>query len=361
MKTKSIFICTIVICSVATCASAHAQTAQQAPKAPLPSSPGAMIGPTPPSPEAVRLAALISTTATAKCGGKDADAAPDCRIKALWELTQCPPVETGAAVPVCDPPPSGQGFAYDVSSIKPHKDDGTNGGMAGPTPDGYRAVNMTMQTAVQNAYARGTQIQITGGPGWITELHYDIEAKFTPEVADALKKLSPDERLFVRGYMTQQLLKERAHLVAHVETKEVPSFDLVVGKNGPKFTVSDPNSKANGAMSMRMDQGKMVLTGKGMPMAVLARSLQAMAGRPTFDKTGLTGIYDVTLEFVREQGPPATGPDGGASSAGLVPAPDPAGPSIMDALEQQLGLKLVPSHGPQMLVVVDHIDKPDAN
>src|ERR1700679_2459592 len=64
----------------------RAQPAKAPPKAPPPP---AVIAVPPPSPEALRLAAQIAAYATAQCGGKDADAAPDCRVKALWAATQC--------------------------------------------------------------------------------------------------------------------------------------------------------------------------------------------------------------------------------------------------------------------------------
>jgi uncharacterized protein (TIGR03435 family) len=204
-------------------------------------------------------------------------------------------------------------------------------------------------------------MEISGGPSWMKDLHYDIEAKFAPEVVDALKKLTPDDRQFVRRCLMQQLLKERADLVVRVETKEVPAYDLAIGKNGSKLKEADPNSKENGSMNMHQEQGKTVITAKGMQLTNLARNLSQFAGRPVFDKTGLTGIYDITLEFAHEQNLSASAPDGGASGTGPAMPTDPSGPSIMAALDEQLGLKLVPSRGPKMVVVIEHIDKPDSN
>jgi uncharacterized protein (TIGR03435 family) len=361
-KTISFFVTMIAIaCSSLLVAFAQAQGAPQAAKTPPP----VMIGPTPPSPEAQRLATLISTTATAKCGGKDADAAPDCRMKALWELTRCPPQDAPASKDAAAPSQpcvaGGPGFEFDVASIKPHKDDGNGGMMVGGSPDGWRSINGTMQNTVLNAYSTGLQMEINGAPGWMNDLHYDIEAKYTPEVMDALKKLTPEDRQFVRRYVMQQLLKERTNLAVHVETKEVPAYDLAIGKNGSKLKEADPNSKENGSMNMHQEQGKTVITAKGMQLTNLARNLSQFAGRPVFDKTGLTGIYDITLEFAHEQNLSASAPDGGASGTGPAMPTDPSGPSIMAALDEQLGLRLVPSRGPKMVVVIEHIDKPDSN
>jgi uncharacterized protein (TIGR03435 family) len=362
MKRKRMPIFCAIAMTAVLAASAGAQTAQAPPKTPPPP---AVIGVPPPSPEALRLAAQIAAYATAQCGGKDADAAPDCRVKALWSATQCPE-QVAAQSTDAKPDPSGckvpdGGFEYEVASIKPHKDDGNNGSMVNGMSDGYRAVNVTMQNTILNAYSTGLKLEITGGPGWMNDARFDIEAKFVPEVADALKKLTPDDRSFVRRYMMQQILKERMNFAAHVDTKEVPAYDLVVGKNGPKLKVSDPAAKDNGTMMMRMDQGKMVITAKGMQLSNLARNLSGPAGRPVFDKTGLTGTFDINLEYAREANLSASVPGDSPSANAVVTPADPVGPSILSAVEDQLGLKLIPSRGPMQVVVIEHMDKPDAN
>ncbi|MFZ0820042.1 MAG: TIGR03435 family protein [Candidatus Acidiferrales bacterium] len=377
MKSRAIFIC--VLMGVGACAAANVCSAQAPPQAPPKAPPPpAMIGPAPPSPEAQRLATLISAYATAQCGGKDSAAAPDCWAKSLWDGTQCPPQDTSAnndasankdAAATSQPcVPGGPGFVYDVASIKEVKDDGTrNSSGGGGTADGDREVNVTMWATVHNAYSRGLQLQVTGGPSWLNQTRYDIEAKFVPEVGDALKKLSQDDRGFVRRYMMQQLLKERMNFAAHVETKEVPSFDLIVGKNGPRLRAADPTAKDNGSMRMQPDQGRMVITGKGIGMISLASLVQNYAGRPVFDKTGLTGMYDLKLVFapVLLNGMGVGGPlPPGVSAAGNgpdLPADPGGGQTVMAAIEEQLGLKLVPSRGPMMVVVIEHMDKPDAN
>lgn len=356
----------LIFCAITMPATLAVAASAQTPPAPPKTPPPAVIGVPPPSPEVLRLAAQIATYATAQCGGKGADAAPDCRVKALWAATQCPDKVTAAPAGDTNTESghcvvSDQGFEYEVSSIKLHKDDGNNFTTVNGTADGYRATNTTMQNTVLNAFSTGLQIQITGGPAWMNELRYDVEAKFVPEVGDALKKLTPDDRNFVRRYMMQQVLKERMNFAAHVDTKEVPSYDLVVGKNGPKLKASDPTAKDNGTMMMRMDQGKMVITAKGMQLSNLARNLSGPAGRPVFDKTGLTGTYDINLEYAREPNLSASAPGESPSGSAVVTPADPAGPSILSAVEDQLGLKLAPSRGPMQVVVIEHMDKPDAN
>lgn len=345
-----------------------AHSAPQAARVTPPVPPVGLQGPNPnaQTPEVQKLAAQISDYATAQCGGKDAIAAPDCRIKILWAATQCPDrvAETAAdKTPMESHPctvPDGK-FEYEVSSIKVHKDDGgPSFSTVGNQPDGFHAVNVTMKNMVLNSYSAGLQIEITGAPAWSDEVRFDVEAKDAPEVADAIKKLAPADRGFVQRYMMQQLLKERINLAVRIETKEVPSYDLVVGKNGLKLKEADPNAKDNGSMRMQMDQGKTVLTASGIQMANFARNLAGAAGRPVFDKTGLTGKYDVKMEYAREQNLSASVPNAGPSGSAPATPPDPIGPSVFDVVET-LGLKLVSSRGPMMVVVVERMDKPDAN
>jgi uncharacterized protein (TIGR03435 family) len=78
------------------------------------------------------------------------------------------------------------------------------------------------------------------------------------------------------------------------------------------------------------------------------------------DKTGLTGKYDVTLQWTDERSESAfKGPDGAPQRA--EPAPDAGGPSIFTAVQEQLGLKLQSSKGPVDTLVVDHVEMPSEN
>ena len=69
------------------------------------------------------------------------------------------------------------------------------------------------------------------------------------------------------------------------------------------------------------------------------------------DKTGLTGKYDFTLQYVREQ--IAVTPSADAS--------DSSDTSIFKALQDQLGLKLESGKGPVEIIVIDHIERASGN
>jgi len=99
------------------------------------------------------------------------------------------------------------------------------------------------------------------------------------------------------------------------------------------------------------------LTAVGVPIDRLVQPLSRMLARTVIDKTGLTGKYDITLEWGQDEGPAAPA----ASDSPLPAASDAQGPSIFTALQQQLGLKLDSQKGPVEVMVIDRAEKPSEN
>ena len=96
-----------------------------------------------------------------------------------------------------------------------------------------------------------------------------------------------------------------------------------------------------------------------MPVATIINFLTQQLGRPVIDKTGLTGLFDVKLEWTpgSEQAPGPFGPNPDAPP----PPADSSGPSIFTALQEQLGLRLDSTKGPVEVVVIDSAQKPSEN
>jgi uncharacterized protein (TIGR03435 family) len=90
----------------------------------------------------------------------------------------------------------------------------------------------------------------------------------------------------------------------------------------------------------------------GVTMETFARNLSNFAGRITLDRTGLTGTFDVDLEWSPDQLPPP-----GSLPAGLPPPPSDA-PSLFTAMQEQLGLKLDSQRGPVEVLVIDSAERP---
>jgi uncharacterized protein (TIGR03435 family) len=200
--------------------------------------------------------------------------------------------------------------------------------------------------------------QVVGGPSWLNTDGYDIEAKPEGQASQAQMWL-----------MVQSLLADRFKLALHRDTRELPVYTLTAAKGSfsppapkeggcvraepgsPPQPGSIPCGFARIGMSGQIDSGK-------ARMAEFVRGLAGIVGRPVIDRTGFTGEFDVHLTFTPDENTP--GLPGGTLSA-APPAPDPTRPSIFDALQEQLGLKLSASKGPVEVLVIDHVERPTAN
>jgi len=238
--------------------------------------------------------------------------------------------------------------AYDVASVKPNKT--SAGGMSiGTKQDGFTCVNISLKSLISNAYGIRWDL-ISGGPGWVETTGFDVEAKVAGEDVETFKKLTGRQR----NSMLQALLADRFKLKVHTETKVVPTYDLVVAKDGPKFKEVTPaelevNSKdpahAKNPGSMMMGPG--MFKGQALPMSLIAKQIESALEKTVTDKTGLKGKYDVDLKWKPEDSGPSSGDD--------------SGESIFTALQEQLGLKLVPTKGPVETLVIDHVELPTEN
>ena len=253
---------------------------------------------------------------------------------------------------------------YEVASIKPVK--------FGPgvisidfLPEGFRARNTTLQILIQFAYSV-EENQISGGPSWLDRESYDVEAKVDSPLRDKLLKLTEDQRQVEQQPMLQALLAERFKLELHRETKELPVYNLVIAKNGPKLSEAKPGDTYPGGLTgldgrgaphlVQVRRGRGII-GQAVPIGLLVHSLTEELGRPVLDKTGLKGSYDFKLEYAPEsQGTNFSEPGTG----GTVPR-ESSGPSIFTAIQEQLGLKLESTKGPVEILVIDHVEKPSEN
>lgn len=220
------------------------------------------------------------------------------------------------------------------------------------TDDPGRAVFDNLDLANLVTLALGTDFNHLSAPGWMRSQRFVIEAKI-PEGAT--------RKEFVA--MLRNLLIERFHLTYHNEKKEATVYDLVLAKNEPKFKeaapASGPPAAPLSASQPQVDpEGYPVLPGgRGMrfmngrarirldeTMDNLADLVSGQIGSPVTNATGLAGKYDIALQWVSE----------GLKTAA---ADNDPGPSIFDALQEQLGLKLQPKKGAIEMFVIDHIDK----
>jgi len=238
--------------------------------------------------------------------------------------------------------------AFDVISIRPNNNSTQmNGGNFSrrvgvrTTPDGFSASSLDLKSLIAIAYGVKPD-QVSGGSGWVDSDRYDIEAKVVAANGSTPQPLTHEQS----NLMLRSLLADRFKLAVHNETKEAPIYELVVAKNGPKLQPAKPDQPTrmtiagSGKATMEADQ-----------ISALVYQLSLQVGRPVVDKTGLTGKYDIKLEWTRDSGP------GSVDSASA----DVSGPSIFTAVQEQLGLKLNPSKGPVDTLVIDHVEQPTPN
>lgn len=258
-------------------------------------------------------------------------------------------------------------LTFEVASVKPSALSGP-----GPVPmqiqmmpgGGLRANNVTLILLLTLAYDV-RDFQITGGPSWLASERYDIQARSgsasdAPASADAMRNMTDEQRKTYQEQMRQRLralLADRFQLVIHHETKEVPVYALVVAKGGPRFQEAKEGAPNNG----RMRLGRGEVNGDGVQMDFVAQVLSNQVRRPVLNRTGLKGKYDIKLTWTPDMpqgfGPPGAPPPG----VEAPPPPDPNGPTIFTAVQEQLGLKLESQKGPVDMIVIDRAEKASAN
>lgn len=255
---------------------------------------------------------------------------------ALCQASSSPPP---AATPPSVAASLAQTPAYEVATIKPW--DGT--GFCRP-----------LRVYIQEAF--GISPNTTGwviGPDWISSARYVIHGKPPDAIQDAMQTMTAAERKREVELMMQSLLWDRFKLKAHFETREMPVYELVPAKGGPKLK-ENPDANAS-----RVAVGSSTINGKAAPMHLFIDVLESVpdiGGRVVIDKTGLTGNYDFSLRWTPLDATADAGGDRG-------PAP-PAGAedaSLFTAIEEQLGLKLVWTKGPGQVLVIDQIERPSEN
>jgi uncharacterized protein (TIGR03435 family) len=207
--------------------------------------------------------------------------------------------------------------------------------------------------------------QVVGGPAWINSEGYDIDAKPGGNT-------DPKQTWL----MWQTLLADRFKLRLHRETRELPIYDLMAVKSGPKLPAAEkadcasfppgtpprhvPGKVDCGYVSgpfSRHKTGLLHMRGSKVHIADLVRELALVLDRPVLDKTEFTGEFDLDLSFIADKATMGLPGDPGGHR---LPT-DPSHPNIFAALEEQLGLKLLPAKGPVEVLVIDHAERPATN
>lgn len=237
---------------------------------------------------------------------------------------------------------AGTAQSYEIVSIKPHKPGSDSGGMSF-LPNGFAWRNVNMYSLVQGAYGIIMDSQVMGLPGWARSDSYDIVAITDAATVEKWKKLTPKERWVSEQPMMQSILADRCQFKAHQESKELPVYDLVIARGGLKMKEAPPGEVSNEEMTAA---GRMTV--QAMPVDTIVYAFTGSLGRIIVDRTGLKDEkFDFDLKWTPDNEPADDSTD--------------AEPSLLTALQEQLGLKIVSSKGPVQVLVIDHMERPSPN
>jgi uncharacterized protein (TIGR03435 family) len=269
---------------------------------------------------------------------------------------------------------------FEVASIRPNKS-GDGGTRIGGPPGSFNATNATLRSIISVAYASPQPLpltQIEGGPEWLDSERFDVTARYDAALVGTgggggpgaqAGSAPPPQMLMLRA-----LLADRFKLKVHTETRERPVYALMLaredGRLGSKLSKStvdcqamaaaaraggtppaQPPTSATGRPLCGLRMGFGIFSGGNVSMIGFANALSKFADRPVVDRTGLTGNWDLELEYRPDQLPQL--PPG-------APAPNfnPDAPSLFTALQEQLGLKLESQRGGVDILVIDSVERP---
>jgi uncharacterized protein (TIGR03435 family) len=242
--------------------------------------------------------------------------------------------------------PSLAGPAFEAAVVKINTSDrGLRGARLLPGGE-FTFTNVTLRELTMWAYHVRIQA-VKGGPSWLDTDRFDVIAKAPP------KTPINDARL-----MLQTLLSEHFRLMVHDKDTITPVYALVIGKTRPILvpsTRSDPSHCGRSPGTVLDGQNHIKCT--NLTLAEFAEYLPDLApqymDRPVIDLTGLAGTYDFDFHYARleqsRQGPLAD-QTGGVNT--ITP-----GPTVFDALEKQLGLRLEQRRRPMPMIVIDHSER----
>jgi uncharacterized protein (TIGR03435 family) len=223
-------------------------------------------------------------------------------------------------------------FQFDVVSIKPSQfvPAGDSNPESIDISQGGRLTMRNIRLSSCLKWAYGVQDSQIAGPDWIGMERYDIVALAPGPATEEDLKL-----------MLRSLLADRFKLALHHASKEIGIYGLVVSKNGPKFRESKEDGKGN------ITRTAVGVTAEKISMPEFANLLSGQLATPVIDMTELKGRFDLAFDL-RQYVANATTP---VSISSL----------IVEAMEEQLGLKLQSTKSSLEVLIIDHIERPSAN
>jgi uncharacterized protein (TIGR03435 family) len=254
-----------------------------------------------------------------------------------------------AQTPAADSRP----IAFEVASIKPNVSRDVMESVSLQPGGSLRMTGFRLHTLIRVAYASGTTLtpeQVIGGPAWLGVDRFDIVAKAEGDLMFDVEGRRPARVIA----MLKTLIEDRFGVRVHTESRRIPAFALKLsrrdGRLGPQLNESKAECPryAPGAVptdadpdrwcGFRRAPGSVVARHITMPEVATFFSGFAVVGRPVQDRTGLTGRYDLRVQFIE-------GPDADSGS-------------LFTALSEQLGLTFQSERTALPVIVIDHAERP---
>lgn len=272
-------------------------------------------------------------------------------------LTRATP-ETAWEIPKPQPPPKPMAADadpnFEVATIKPNNTGATS--MQALIIRGRNFATRASSLVDLISFAYAVQVkQIVNAPDWSDKDRYDIAAVPEQEGSPNVEQL----RIMVR-----KLLTDRYKLAFHHDKREMSAYVLTVGKDGHKLKPTQLQSTLPGFFATP-GTGGLTLHMINSTTGNFAGFLQMLVlDRPVVDKTGVQGRFDYQCTFTPDDsqfgGHPPPMPAQGNNN-GSTDTATPAAPSLYDAVQQELGLKLSAEKTAVDIIAIDHVEKPTAN
>lgn len=269
---------------------------------------------------------------------------------------------------------------FEVVSVKPYPAQPAVVSPMTVLPGGrLSAPTTTVAQLIGFAY-RVQDYQLGTDVPWVRSRWFAVTATARDDASSGVVTAETYERvsLMVRG-----LLADRFKLRVHSEVRSVPTYALTLARSdavlGPKMSASTEECERVGTAGRGADTtastspptrrrcGLQVfarrLVGVSVPARRLANILSDRLGRPVIDETGLQGAFDYELTWTPDEAldrdaAGSLGQNGQGSATQAIPS---SGPSLVTALQEQLGLRLLSTRAPVEVLVVDQVEQPDAD
>lgn len=243
-------------------------------------------------------------------------------------------------------------LSFDIVSIRQNLDSHGSDIFNDPRSSLWEAHGISVDVIILSAYGPMRADQLRDSPSRKLHAVYDVTAKADAETNQALAKLSTADFYAEKRHMLQVLLAERFHLRIHRETQQGTTYELVATPRAAGLlrpVAKDSEGRGWSSCTPHFSKAKGVeINSIGCPFRNLVDYLSQGLQAQVTDRTGFSGPYAFHIMY---------------RWPAMTPGPDDVEmyPDIMDAVREQLGLKLIKTQGEVTIWVVDQVEPPTPN